>query len=270
MSSDTFYIYFLCYLALLVYHIFFSNTKQILEGMKIMLVVRNIICMLTIITLVVAQEIYARTYERTTYTTLAYKIVIGIAVVLGITSIVLMMITPNSNFITCIVIVLLYLVCWGPYDHWRSWIGIVIIVISFIGICGLSFITNEKGEVPDATTTTYTYPVICTSDSSSIEGSTSESIYCFQGSVAGKSVYKCYYQLPDGGIQQDTIPAESTKIYFVESGKNAYLETTVITEYQLVKDDPFTTRLLELDKKTYKLYVPEGSIITNVFEFDAE
>jgi hypothetical protein len=90
-----------------------------------------------------------------------------------------------------------------------------------------------------------------------------------QGSLSEKSVYKYYYQLEDNGIKQGTIPAESTTIYFVKSGEDAYLETIVTTEYYLNKNYTPATRCMENSETTYKLYVPEGSI-TNVYEFNAE
>ena len=130
------------------------------------------------------------------------------------------------------------------------------------------YINNiEECKVPDVSITTCN--VICAKDNSSITGGKLGSIFYVQGSISEKSVYKYYYQLEDGGIKQGTIPAESTTIYFVEPEKDAYLETTVVTQYYINKNNTPATRQNETSVVTYNLYVPEGSI-TNVYEFNAE
>lgn len=234
-----------------------------------MLVAKIIICILTFIAFFVARMIYENNYEFTRLS----NIVAGIAGVLGITFCVLL-ITTNWKLFTIPKILLFISVClyilfkkeeWefcGPF-----WIGIVITVIAFI-VTGVMYFNNiKKCEVPDVSTTTCT--VICAKDNSSIAGSMSGSLLYVQGSVSEKSVYKYYYQVEDGGIKQGTIPADSTTIYFVKSGEEAYLERIVTTEYFLNNNNTPATRLYESSKTTYKLYVPEGSI-TNVYEFNAE
>lgn len=143
------------------------------------------------------------------------------------------------------------------------WIGIVVTVIAYI-VAGIMYLGNlEKCEVPDVSTTSST--IICAKDNFSITGS----ILYVHGSVSEESVYKYYYQLEDGGIKQGTIPADSTTIYFVKAGEEAYLETIVTTEYWMNDNNTPATRCLGTSKTTYKLYIPEGSV-TNMYEFNAE
>lgn len=233
-----------------------------------MLVAKIIICILTLIAFAVARGIY----KDNSHTTRASNIVTGIAGVLGITFCVLL-ITTNWNLFTIPKILLFISVCLYVLfcDEWDACvpfeIGIVITVIAFI-VAGVMYLKNvEKCEVPDVSTTTCT--VICAKDNSSVTGNISGGIFYVQSSVSEKSVYKYYYQLEDGGIKQDTIPVESTTIYFVKSGEDTYLETIVTTKYYLNKNNTPATRWCENSKKTYKLYIPEGSI-TNVYEFNAE
>lgn len=227
-----------------------------------MLIAKIIICILTFITFFVARMIYE--YDSTRLS----PIVAGIAgIVLGITFCVFL-ITTNWNLFTIPKILLFISVCLyilfkeekEPCFHF--WLGIVITIITFI-VTGIMYLNNfEKCKVFDVSTTSSI--VICVKDNSSITG-----IFHVFGSVSEESVYKYYYQLEDGGIKQGTIPAESTTIYFVKSGEDAYLETIVTTEYSLNKNNTPATRCFETSKTTYKLYVPEGSI-TNMYEFNAE
>ncbi len=238
-----------------------------------MLVAKIIIYFLTFIAFFVARMIYEDDYKSTR----SSNIVAGIAGVLGITFCVLL-ITTNWNLFTIPKILLfislcLYILFKKDFDDCVPfWIGIVVTVIAFI-VTGIMYLNNiERCEVPDVSTTRVT--VICAKDNSSITGSISGSILYVHGSVSEESVYQYYYQLEDGGIKQGTIPAESTTIYFVEAGEEAYLETVITTEYWMNNNNIPATRCLELEaletsETTYKLYVPEGSV-TNVYEFDAE
>lgn len=233
-----------------------------------MLVVKIMICILTFIAFAVARGIY----EKKLRVTRASNIVLGIAGVLGITFCVLL-ITTNWNLFTIPKMLLFISVCLYILfsDVWDLcipfWIGIVITVIAFIVAGGMYLNNIEKCEAPEVSTTTCT--VICAKDNSSVTGTISGGIFYVQGSVSEKSVYKYYYQLEDGGVKQGTISAESTTIYFVEPGEDAYLETIVTTEYYLNNNNTPATRWNENSTTTYKLYVPEGSI-TNVYEFNAE
>lgn len=76
-----------------------------------MLVAKIIICILTIIAFSVAREIY----EKNFHTTRASNIVVGIALVLGITFCVLLIIT-NWNLFTIPKILLFILVCLSVLD----------------------------------------------------------------------------------------------------------------------------------------------------------
>lgn len=270
MSSDTFYIYFLCNLALLVYRIFFNNTKKFWKGRIIMLVVKIIICILTFIAFVVARVKYEDNYLQTTR---ASNIVACVAGILGITFCILL-ITTNWNLFTVPEILLFISVCLYILFHKKGkdhcvpfLIGEVVTVIAFV-VAGIMYLNNiEECEVPHVSITST--KVICAKDNSSITGSVSGSVFYVQGSVSEECVYKYYYQVEDGGIKQGTIPVDFTTIYFVESGEEAYLETIVTTEYSLNKNNTPATIWHESSETTYKLYIPEGSI-TNVYEFNAE
>lgn len=233
-----------------------------------MLVAKIIICILTFITFFVARMIYENNYGATRNS----NIVAGIAGVLGITFCVLLIIT-NWNLFTIPKILLFISVCLyilfkeASYACIPFWISIVVTAIAFIAT-GIMYLNNiEDCAVPDVSITST--KVICAKDNASVTGNISRSIFYVQASVSEESVYKYYYQLEDGGIKQGTIPSESTTIYFVKSGEDAYLETIVTTEYSLNKNNTPATRWYESSKTTYKLYVPEGSI-TNVYEFNAE
>lgn len=233
-----------------------------------MLVAKIIICILTFIAFFIARMIYEDNYESTRIS----NIVAGIAGVLSITFCVLL-ITTNWNLFTIPKILLFISVCLYILlkkeleDCVPFRISIVITVIAFI-VTGIMYNNNlKKCEVPDVSITSST--VICAKDNSSITGSISGSVLYVYGSVSEESVYKYYYQLEDGGIKQGTIPADSTTIYFVKAGEEAYLETIVTTEYYMNNNHSPATRYGETSETTYKLYVPEGSV-TNVYEFDAE
>lgn len=233
-----------------------------------MLVAKIIICIVTFVALFVARMVYEDEYERTRVS----NIVAGIAGVLGITFCVLL-ITTNWNLFTIPKILLFVSVC--LYILFKEegdvcvpfGIGIVVTVISFIFTEGMYLNNFEKCEVPDVSITSCT--VICAKDNSSITGSMSGGILYVHGSVSEESVYKYYYQIEDGGIKQGTIPVDSTTIYFVKPGEEAYLETIITTKYCMNNNNTPATRCLESSETTYKLYVPEGSV-TNVYEFDAE
>lgn len=232
------------------------------------MLVAKIICILTFIALFVARVIYELDYKPTRTS----NIVAGIAGILGITFCVLL-ITTNWNVFTVPKILLFISVC--LYILFKQefelcvpfWIGIIVTGIVFIIAGGMYFNNFKKCEVPDVSTTTCA--IMCAKDNSSISGSMSGSILYVQGSVSGESVYKYYYQLEDGGIKQGTIPADSTTIYFIKPGEEAYLEIIVTTEYYLDYNNTPVTRCFFSPETTYKLYVPEGSV-TNVYEFDAE
>lgn len=233
-----------------------------------MLLAKIITCVLTLVAFFVARMAYEVNYERNRVSDI-FAVGAGI---LGITFSVLL-ITTNWNLFTIPKILLFISVCLHilfkeeldisvPFT-----ISIVVTIIAFI-ITGIMYLNNiEECEVPDVSTTSRT--VICAKDNSSITGSISGSILYIHGSVSEESVYQYYYQLEDGGIKQGTIPAESTTIYFVETGEEPHLDTVVTTKYCKNNNNSPATRCLETSETTYKLYVPEGSVM-NVYEFDAE
>lgn len=178
----------------------------------------------------------------------------------------------DLNTIVCFILMLLVLfICVQlkrkDFSAKRLMVGLVVAGIALM-ISGIMYENNiEECEVPEVSITRTR--VICAKDNSLITGEISGGILHVQGSVSEKSVYQYYYQLEDGGIKQGKIPVDTTTIYFVKSGEEAYLETIVTTEYSLDNNNTPATRLRERSETTYKLYVPENSII-NTFELNAK
>lgn len=231
-----------------------------------MLVTKIVICVLALIACLVDSVMIEKHGRKAR----GRLIVGGITLILGIAFGVLL-ITTNWNFFTIPKILLFISACWFIYfkdvlDGF-SYFPLVIALFSFV-FAGLLYENNiEKCEVPDVSITSNT--VICAKDNYSITGNISGNILYVHGSVTEKSVYKYYFQLPDGGIKQGTIPAESTTIYFIKPGEEAYIETVITTEYSLNNNNTPATRCRERTTTTYKLYIPEGSVL-NEYEFDAE
>ena len=114
-----------------------------------------------------------------------------------------------------------------------------------------------------------TQDLVAIKDNSSIDGNKNRSIFYVTGSIKEKAEYTYYYRLEDGGIKQGRINADSTTIYYVEDGKEPYLEITETTPYtDVYKKGVYLRRDEGQTSITYKLYVPEGSV-QNVYEFDA-
>lgn len=148
------------------------------------------------------------------------------------------------------------------------WIGIIITSIALI-ISVLLYINNiKKCNVPDVTILK-SDDIICAKDNYSITGSVSGNILYIHGSISEESIYRYYYEMEDGRINQSSIPADITTIYFIEAGEQAYLETVITTEYYLNNNNIPATRCWESSEISYNLYVPEESV-TNIYEFDAE
>ena len=86
------------------------------------------------------------------------------------------------------------------------------------------------------------------------------------GSINETPVYRYYYQLPDGGMKIGEIPANSTTIYYIEDGKEPCIE--VVKSKSCGGYNPKTgDHRLQYTNTTYKLYVPEGSVLED-FQFD--
>ena len=74
------------------------------------------------------------------------------------------------------------------------------------------------------------------------------------------SSYLYYYQLEDGTPKEGKIPAISTEIEYIGTDESPYLEITIIRNcsgYYPITD----IHSLGFGQKTYKLYIPENSIL---------
>ena len=230
-----------------------------------MLDVKLIICILTMIAFWGAYGVYE--YNEYKFTRIG-NIVAGIAGGLSITFCILL-ITTNRNLFTIPTILLFISVCVffgkGAKFSFTFWRLVVITIIAYF-VAGEMYLNNvEECEVPDVSITTFN--VICATNDTYIGGSMSESILKVEGSATKKFVYKYYYQAEDGGIKLGTIPADSTTIYLVERGENAYLERIVTTEYLLDNNQTPATRRNYNSETMYKLYIPEGSIMNGCVFF---
>lgn len=232
-----------------------------------MLIAKIITCILSLFFLILARLIYDRNDYKRSVSSNTLTIV---ASVFGITFCIFHVITWNVFTIMWIFIyisALLYIL-FKDFDEaclpFR--VSAIISFISFI-ICCLIYVTNiVTCDSPDVKTTTYT--IICAKDGTALSGNISGTIYYVQGSNHQDSIYKCYYELENGGIQLATLPAESTTIYFVDLNNKSYFEVVETTKYSLNTNYTPPTRCFETTQKTYNLYIPQGSI-TNVYEFDA-
>lgn len=78
------------------------------------------------------------------------------------------------------------------------------------------------------------------------------------------SSYLYYYQLEDGTPKEGKIPVISTEIEYIGADESPYLEITIIREcsgYYPITD----THSLGFVEKTYKLYIPENSILNTLY-----
>lgn len=237
-----------------------------------MLVLKIIICILTFAVCIVDRVMFLD-YVETPETKRISNILECIALVLGIIFCILL-ITTNWNLFTIPKILLFVSICIGIL---RKEIGesdgifnlCVIITVIAYAVTAFMYDLNIKLCEDKDVKVTSSYNIICARDSTSTSGGMAGIIIYVQGSVSEKSVYKYYYELEDGGIKQGTIPADVTTIYFIESGEKSHLDTIVTTTYYMNYNNNPPTRCNETCETTYKLYVPEGSVV-NEYKFDAE
>ncbi len=159
------------------------------------------------------------------------------------------------------------------YPRFKTFANITI--LAAMVICLILFIVSaivDCGELVECKThvTTSTVKILSATDGTMVNGSMSGSgfiVWHVSGSVSETPVYRYYYKTADGGMKLGEIPTKSTTIYYIEDGKEPYIE--VITSipcngfYSNYPDDHF----LDKSSTTYKLYVPKGSILEN-FQFD--
>ena len=225
-----------------------------------MLATKIIICISTLVILLISRRIYKANYE----TMRMRDILVIIATLLGSIFCALLIITSRNVFtlpkILLFISVCLYILFKEKFNVCVPfWKGIAVTVVIF-SVTVIIYVDNlEKCEVPEISITSTT--VICAKDNDSITGSISGNIWYVPESGKEEAIYKYYYQLEDGGIKQGNIPADSTTIYFLKSGEKAHLETIVTTEYWVNYNNSPSTRCFETSEITYKLYVPENSVI---------
>ena len=79
-------------------------------------------------------------------------------------------------------------------------------------------------------------------------------------SSSRNSNYLYYYQLEDGTPSEGSVPVSSTEIEFIGPDESPYLEITIIRN--CLGYDPKTgIHALGFAEKSYKLYIPENSIL---------
>jgi len=150
-------------------------------------------------------------------------------------------------------------------------IAIVIGIIAAI-IHGVIWVWNYESPYVDCNdehVEISTIEIMSATDGTMVQGNISGGgflVYHISGSINESPVYRYYYQLEDGGIKLGQIPADLTTIYFVENGETPYIEvikSSLCNAYNTKTGE----HTLRSTSTTYKLYVPEGSIL-EVFQFD--
>jgi len=183
--------------------------------------------------------------------------------------------------ITMAFIVLLYWMVGGyyhmknnTYDHpfAKSFIqAILILMVLYLFCCFVSCTTfiDSFEECNTDHITTSTIELISATDTTTVNGFISGGgcfVWHISGSASEKPVYRYYYHLDDGGMKLEEIPASSTTIYYIEDDKTPYIEVITSTKCEGYHPEE-GSHLLSDSTTTYKLYVPEGSIL-EVFQFD--
>lgn len=185
-------------------------------------------------------------------------------VVLGFAFCVLL-IVKNWNLFTIPKILLF--ISFSSYILWKEWcelcvpfwFGIFVTVIAYC-IAGVMYCSNiEECEITDLTTENRT--VLCANYYSPDTGTIDATVFHVHKS-SDESVYQYYCQSEDGGILYETIPADSTKVYYiVETGEEPHLETIVTTKYYNNNNNTPATRYQETSETKYKLYIPKDSLV---------
>ena len=141
-------------------------------------------------------------------------------------------------------------------------IGIVVVFVALlVAVFALSI------PVSDVTTSEElidTKELRALNDRTQIEGRFSSGIFVHSGSINEKPVYAFYYEDKEsGGIKYGSIPAETTTIYLIgENEKPKVEEYTLYETYISVLTAPMECTVPS--KSIYKLYVPDGSITTDI------
>ena len=142
-------------------------------------------------------------------------------------------------------------------------IGIVVVfvallVASFVLQIPVSDVTNTE-ELID------TRELRALNDRTEIEGKFSGGIFVSSGTINEKPVYAFYYEDKEsGGIKYGSIPAEMATIYPIGEIEIPRVEEyTVYRNYISLLTAPMECSVPS-KKSIYKLYVPDGSITTDI------
>ena len=119
----------------------------------------------------------------------------------------------------------------------------------------------------DSTTTeelTDTKQLRALNDGSQIEGKFSGSLFVSSGRINEKAVYAFYYEdKKSGGIKYGSIPADTTTIYLIGDNEKPRVETYALYHYRITLLTA-PVRVPAKESTIYKLYVPDGSITTDI------
>ena len=157
-----------------------------------------------------------------------------------------------------------------PCDFW-DWllfIGIFLaFVLSALLLLCIPAIICFAIPLSDITTTEElieTKELRALNDGTAIEGKFSGEIFVSSGRINEKAVYAFYYEdKEDGCIRYGSIPAETTKIYLIGDNEKPRVETYMLYHSRItLLTAPVKVPVKE--STIYKLYVPDGSITTDI------
>ena len=101
-------------------------------------------------------------------------------------------------------------------------------------------------------------------DGSEIEGKFSGGLFVSSGRINEKAIYAFYYEdKEDGCIRYGSIPAETTKIYLIGENEKPRVETYIL-HYSRITLLTAPVKVPVKESTIYKLYVPDGSITTDI------
>lgn len=240
-----------------------------------MLIAKIIIGTLSFITLFIALSVLYDKEER--FYSILYTVVLCSSILLAITFCVLLAL-PHFPVFAIFKIVLFvsvyfyFLFSSSPYSSHNSkeigfWVSFIIVVFAFILSSVLYYKNIRESEEPEVSV--ITYPLISARDVITVSEKKYGSFLIQQDYISEKLVYVYYYRLENGGFKSDTIPADSTTIYYLESCTQPYLEEITITSYWVNHNKIPERCIVKSSVVTYRLCVPEDAII-NEFEFDSE
>ena len=155
----------------------------------------------------------------------------------------------------------------GMLDDALAWIALLFIAIGILLmallVAGLCLVI----PVSDVTTSEElidTKELRALNDRTQIEGRFSSGIFVSSGRINEKAVYAFYYEDKEsGGIKYGSIPAETTKIYLIGDNEKPRVETYIL-QYSRITLLTAPVKVPVKESTIYKLYVPDGSITTDI------